>query len=282
MTKRVERPKTAPNACLPKSELYSATLLPDGDLLVLVRHVFLNVCGDNEDLPDDASRQVKHLAGKLLSVYQENEDKYLKRCEQNFKNRTGEDTDGYSKEMEQPTNDRRTSDERPRNKNKSNQDKSNQEKENNESPQSIHLSPEGYPLDVEGVKEIAHKINLEAFCDDGFAIDFLNQNRPYGWKDQTGKPIKHISSWLKKKLLDKMNLDYVNLVEQYKSFIVANPKETNLAKASDYAKKLIPLTEALLAYGQVIEEDRRRMEGNLVIWKKKLKESQEDEDEPHF
>ena len=264
MSKRVERPTSAPNACINKKDMYMASRLTDAEIVVLYKHVGRRLVSMNDELPKDASDDVKYLANSMLTTAAENDARYIKRCNTNFKNRTGEDAADDAGGMDAdktPTIVGQSSDERPGNQSKSNENKSNENKES-VPHQSIHLSAEGHPLDVEGVRELARKYHLEEFCDDDFAVDFIEQNRTNGWLDGEGKQIRYIGSWLKNKIIQRIQDDY-NFILHQSIQVWESPKDGDIAKISDYARKLLPLVKALLNYGKYSVEETKRMEFNL-------------------
>ena len=253
-----------------------ASRLTDAEIVVLYKHVGRRVIGMNDELPKDASDDVKYLANSMLTTAAENDARYIKRCNTNFKNRTGEEAAedaGGMDDDKTPTIVGQSSDERPGNQSKSNENKSNEKKES-VPHQSIHLSTEGHPLDVEGVRELARKYHLEEFCDDDFAVDFIEQNRTNGWLDGEGKQIRYIGSWLKNKILQRVQDEYDFTVQQYNQMI-KSPNDDHRAKALDYARKLLPLVKALLKYGKHSLEDKKRMETNLEIFEQILSQGNE-------
>ena len=271
MSKRVERPKSAPNACINKKDMYMASRLTDAEIVVLYKHVGRRVIGMNDELPKDASDDVKYLANSMLTTAAENDARYIKRCNTNFKNRTGEDAADDAGGMDAdkpPTIVGQSSDERPGNQSKSNENKSNENKES-VPHQSIHLSANGYPLDVEGVRELARKYHLEEFCEDGFAIDFIEQNRVNKWLDKDGVPIKYIGHWLKNKILQRIQDEYSLTIHEFNEMVKLSDDSWK-AKKIDYARKLLPLTKALLKYGKNSLEDKKRMEDNQKIFEQML------------
>ena len=65
-----------------------ASRLTDAEIVVLYKHVGRRLVSMNDELPKDASDDVKYLANSMLTTAAENDARYIKRCNTNFKNRT--------------------------------------------------------------------------------------------------------------------------------------------------------------------------------------------------